>query len=297
MDASGNEVWTYTYAGSANGDDHIFTGIFGADCNYCPRIVSVFFPATGIRVVLRKFEVKAVSEGEDAQGQVTVKCRRSVDLDEAGLAALSTHFGDAVVTATRDVTSEDSVASACAVADDLGGLDVVVANAGRGTYSPVVDHGVDEWRAILDLCLTGVFLTIKHAAPVTHDGGSIITIASLNATQPSAGMSAYCAAKAGVVMLTKVAAMELGARRIRVNSIAPGLVETNATSGFFAAATGAAAAAFAGAFAPLSAAAVGAEAFAGASSPPVETLPSWRKRSGSYRSIPSAAVRSSSICA
>jgi NAD(P)-dependent dehydrogenase (short-subunit alcohol dehydrogenase family) len=173
---------------------------------------------------------RAITERFVADGASVV----AVDIDEAGLAALSTHFGDAVVTATCDVTSEDSVASACAVADDLGGLDVVVANAGRGTYSPVVDHGVDEWRAILDLCLTGVFLTIKHAAPVTHDGGSIITIASLNATQPSAGMSAYCAAKAGVVMLTKVAAMELGARRIRVNSIAPGLVETNATSGFFA---------------------------------------------------------------
>lgn len=158
----------------------------------------------------------------------------AADIDDAGLAALADQHGDVVVPVHCDVTSEDSVSAACAVADDLGGLDVVVANAGRGAFATVVDHPLDEWKAILDLCLTGVFLTIKHAAPVTHDGGSIITIASLNATQPSAGMSAYCSAKAGVVMLTRVAAMELGARRIRVNSIAPGLVETNATAGFFA---------------------------------------------------------------
>lgn len=174
---------------------------------------------------------RAVTERFVADGASVV----AADIDQAGLAALAALHGDAVTTVHCDVTSEDSVAAACAEADDLGGLDIVVANAGRGTYSPVVDHSLDEWRAIVDLCLTGVFLTIKHAAPVTHNGGSIITVASLNATQPSAGMSAYCAAKAGVVMLTKVAAMELGARRIRVNAIAPGLVETNATAGFFAA--------------------------------------------------------------
>ncbi len=157
----------------------------------------------------------------------------AVDIDAAGLAALQREFADHVVTAECDVTSEASVAAVCATARDLGGLHVAVANAGRGAFSPIVDHPLEEWQAILDLCLTGVFLTVKHAAPVVHDGGSIITIASLNATQPSAGMSAYCAAKAGVVMLTKVAAMELGARGIRVNTIAPGLVETNATSAFF----------------------------------------------------------------
>jgi NAD(P)-dependent dehydrogenase (short-subunit alcohol dehydrogenase family) len=132
-----------------------------------------------------------------------------------------------------DVTSEASVAAVAERATALGGLHVAVANAGRGAFAPIVDHPLEEWKAIIDLCLTGVFLTVKHSGRVMVDGGSIITIASLNAIQPSEGMSAYCTAKAGVVMLTKVAAMELGARRIRVNSIAPGLVQTNATSGFF----------------------------------------------------------------
>ena len=108
-----------------------------------------------------------------------------------------------------------------------------MANAGRGAFAPIVDHPLEEWRSIIDLCLTGVFLTVQLAARVMVNGGSIITISSLNATQPSAGMSAYCAAKAGVVMLTQVAAMELGARDIRVNTIAPGLVQTHATSAFW----------------------------------------------------------------
>jgi len=157
----------------------------------------------------------------------------AADIDTAGLQRLAGDLGDRVVTAHCDVTDEVSVADTMAMATDLGGLHVAVANAGRGTFSPIVDHPLDEWKSIIDLCLTGVFVTVKHAAGAMHDGGSIITIASLNATQPSAGMSAYCAAKAGVVMLTRVAAMELGARRIRVNTIAPGLVETNATSAFF----------------------------------------------------------------
>jgi NAD(P)-dependent dehydrogenase (short-subunit alcohol dehydrogenase family) len=157
----------------------------------------------------------------------------ATDIDLDGLTAVADQLGDAVVTTPCDVTSEDSVAAACEVARSLGGLDVVVANAGRGAFSPIVDHSLGEWQSIMDLCLTGVFLTLKHGALVIHDGGSIITIASLNATQPSAGMSAYCTAKAGVVMLTRVAAMELGGRGIRVNAIAPGLVQTNATGAFF----------------------------------------------------------------
>lgn len=157
----------------------------------------------------------------------------ATDIDTDGLDRLAAELGDSVRTAHCDVTSEESVAAACTRAGELGGLHVAVANAGRGTYAPITEHALEEWRAILDLCVTGVFLTIKHSAPVMHDGGSIITIASLNATQPSAGMSAYCTAKAGVVMLTQVAAMELGARGIRVNAIAPGLVETAATGAFF----------------------------------------------------------------
>ena len=158
------------------------------------------------------------------------------DLDDARLALLRDEFGPCVHTIVCDVTDEAQVERLCqGGVEEFGPLDIAVANAGRGGYGLIVDSDVTEFRAILDLCVTGVMLTIKHAARTMNAGGSIITVASLNGTQPSAGMSAYCAAKAGVMMLTQVAAMELGERGIRVNSIAPGLIQTPATGGFFGA--------------------------------------------------------------
>jgi NAD(P)-dependent dehydrogenase (short-subunit alcohol dehydrogenase family) len=172
---------------------------------------------------------RAITERFVADGMSVL----AVDIDDAKLATLAGEHPDRVVVAHCDVTDESSLAEVCRQAAELGGLDVAVANAGKGGYSPIVDHPLDDWRSVIDLCLTGVFLTVKHTAAVMHDGGSIITIASLNATQPAEGMSAYCAAKAGVAMFTKVAAMELGHRHIRVNGIAPGLVETGLSGAFW----------------------------------------------------------------
>lgn len=86
---------------------------------------------------------------------------------------------------------------------------------------------------MLDTNLTGPFLTIKHAARRMGAGGSIVVTASLNAVQPGVGMSAYCSTKAGVAMLTQVAALELGPAGIRVNAVGPGLVRTPLTEGIF----------------------------------------------------------------
>ena len=159
----------------------------------------------------------------------------ATDIDAPGLGRLRELDPARVHVVTADVTDEASMTDAVASGvRAFGGIDVVVANAGAGTYGLIRDHDVADWKRIIDLCLTGVFVTVKHAAANMNDGGSLITIASLNAIQPSKGMAAYCAAKAGVAMLTRVAAMELGERGIRANTIAPGLVRTNATSGFFA---------------------------------------------------------------
>lgn len=186
------------------------------------RVALVTGAGSGIgRAIARRF----VAEG----AQVVL-----ADIAVDRLRALADELGDAVVAASCDVTDEDQVAGVCALAvERFGGLDIAVANAGRGAYGLITDHDLAEWRSIMELCVTGVFLTIKHAAQHLRDGGSIITVASLNAVQPSAGMSAYCTAKAGVAMLTKVAAMELGSRGIRVNAIAPGLIDTDATAAFF----------------------------------------------------------------
>lgn len=152
------------------------------------------------------------------------------DINEAAAREVASGL-DGAAALGCDVTDEASVEAAFAAAGDL---DIVVANAGAGGFAPLLDHPLDEWRRIVDLCQTGVFLTLKHGGrALVGRGGSIICVSSLNATQPAAGMAAYCAAKAAVAMLAQVAAMELGDAGIRVNTIAPGLIETKATSLFF----------------------------------------------------------------
>ncbi|MBL7493216.1 SDR family oxidoreductase [Frankia sp. AgB1.9] len=187
------------------------------------RVALVTGAAGGIGgAVVRRF----VAEGGKVVGG---------DIDEAGLAALGAELGPEVFAGARcDVTVEDDVAALVALATErFGGLDVVVANAGVGTLGEIADHDFRAWRRVVDLCLNGAFLTIKHGGRALRDagrGGSIVTVASLNAVQPGRGLGAYCAAKAGAVALTEVAALELGRHGIRVNAVAPGLVRTSMTT-------------------------------------------------------------------
>ena len=132
--------------------------------------------------------------------------------------------------ASVDVTDEASVAAMLdGVLAEHGRLDIVVNSAGISTLGNIVDLSLEEWHRVVEVCLTGAFLVMKHAGQRLTDGGTIITLSSLNGRQPGAGMAPYCASKAGVSMLTEVAALELGHRGIRVNAIAPGLVETPLT--------------------------------------------------------------------
>lgn len=129
-----------------------------------------------------------------------------------------------------DVTDESSVAATLdGVVADHGRLDLVVNSAGVSTLGNVVDLDVAEWRRVVDVCLNGAFIVMKHAGQRLSAGGSIISLSSLNARQPGGGLAPYCAAKAGLSMLTQVAALELAPRGIRVNAIAPGLVVTPLT--------------------------------------------------------------------
>lgn len=129
-----------------------------------------------------------------------------------------------------DVTSEPSVSALLdRVVADHGRVDVVVNSAGVSTLMAVADHDVAEFRRVVDVNLTGGLVVLKHAARVLGPGGSITSLTSLNARQPGSGMAAYCSAKAGLAMLTEVAALELGPRGIRVNAVSPGLVVTPLT--------------------------------------------------------------------
>ncbi|WP_121256111.1 SDR family NAD(P)-dependent oxidoreductase [Nocardioides ferulae] len=177
--------------------------------------------------------VAVVVGGASGIGAATVAALRDdgctvvvADLESALGEAAGDRDGVAV-----DVTDEASVEALFAgVLEREGRLDVVVNSAGVSTLAQVVDHPVDEFRRVLDVCLTGAFCVIKHAAQRMTAGGVVISLASLNARQPGAGMAAYCSAKAGLAMLTEVAALELGPRGIRVNAIAPGLVITPLTA-------------------------------------------------------------------
>ncbi|HEX4490065.1 MAG TPA: glucose 1-dehydrogenase [Acidimicrobiia bacterium] len=129
-----------------------------------------------------------------------------------------------------DVTKEDDVARAVqAASETTGSLDILFACAGGSLHlGPIVLSDVEAFRATLDLNITGTFLAIKHAAPVMArgNGGSIIGMSSIAGVATHKYMSAYCVGKAGIEMLVKVAADELGPSNIRVNAVQPGLVDT-----------------------------------------------------------------------
>jgi NAD(P)-dependent dehydrogenase (short-subunit alcohol dehydrogenase family) len=186
-------------------------------------------------------KVAVVTGGASGIGLATV--RRFVaegarvligDIDGDGAAAVAAELGEAVASRRCDVRVESEVEALCQEAQArFGGLQVAFANAGIGSFGPVVDVDVDDWRRVLEVNLVGPLLTVKHAARRMGAGGSIVLTASLNAVQPAIGMSAYCCAKAGLAMLAQVAALELGPRAIRVNAIGPGLVRTGLTDGMW----------------------------------------------------------------
>jgi NAD(P)-dependent dehydrogenase (short-subunit alcohol dehydrogenase family) len=123
------------------------------------------------------------------------------------------------------------VAEACSVAAGVGAFTMCVANAGFGSASPFHLTTLDDWNSVLGTNLTGAFLTMKHAVPhlAANGGGSIVAVSSIAAPLTHRFMSAYCVSKAGLEMLVKQVADELGASGVRANAVRPGLVPTDAT--------------------------------------------------------------------
>jgi 3alpha(or 20beta)-hydroxysteroid dehydrogenase len=137
--------------------------------------------------------------------------------------------------AVHDVRSEDSWRATMALAvDGLGGLDVLVNNAGVEVLRPIVDTSLEDWRRVQAVNVEGVFLGCKHAIGAMRPGGasgrggSIINLSSIAGLIGSPGLAAYCASKGAVRLLTKAVAVECGrfGYRVRVNSVHPGLIQT-----------------------------------------------------------------------
>jgi NAD(P)-dependent dehydrogenase (short-subunit alcohol dehydrogenase family) len=155
------------------------------------------------------------------------------DVNEKALEAVARELGERAIGRVTDVSHESQVEGALRAAREaFGSLDVVVNCAGFGAIAPLTELTDATWRSVQAVTLGGVFYGVKHGARQMLEqghGGVIINISSVNGRQPGEGQVAYCAAKAGVDMITRCGALELGGRGIRVVGIAPGLVETPLT--------------------------------------------------------------------
>lgn len=164
---------------------------------------------------------------------VTLMGRRPQKLEEARASLIATS-GAEVRIAAGDVCIEADVEAAVAIACRDGGLlDGCVAAAGTGTFGPLLDTALEQWNNVINTNLTGTMLTIKHAARaiVAAGGGAIVGVSSIAGVLTHRWMTAYCVSKAGLEMLVKNAADELGGAGVRVNAIRPGLVPTDLAAG------------------------------------------------------------------
>jgi NAD(P)-dependent dehydrogenase (short-subunit alcohol dehydrogenase family) len=145
-------------------------------------------------------------------------------------AAEASAAGQRCVFQRTDVSSEPDIEALVARAlKEFGRLDVMFNNAGiGGAVGPLESIAVDDWDRTQAVCLRGVFLGIKHSvAPMREQGGgAIVSTASIAGIDGYPNLHAYCAAKAGVVNLTRSAAIEFAAEKIRINCIAPGGIAT-----------------------------------------------------------------------
>jgi NAD(P)-dependent dehydrogenase (short-subunit alcohol dehydrogenase family) len=187
------------------------------------RVAIVTGGASGIG---RRTAELFASEG----AKVVIGDRNEALLDEVRNSIGDDRCASATVDVAKELDLERLVSFAC---EKFGRVDVAINSAGIGALGPVHELPAETWRAVLDTSLTGVFLALKHEARIMLElgtGGVIVNLASIYGRQPGEGMAAYCCAKAGVEMLTRVAALELGPRGVRVNAIAPGFVETPMTA-------------------------------------------------------------------
>jgi NAD(P)-dependent dehydrogenase (short-subunit alcohol dehydrogenase family) len=172
---------------------------------------------------------KGIAEAFALSGASVVVADRDITRAEAVANALQLGDGAAALPVEVDVRSHTLVEAMVERAVyELGGIDVLVNNAGVYPNSPVVEMHEEEWDAVFDTNVKGMFLVSRAVARRMIDrgqGGRIVNISSGAAESGRVGAAHYCASKAAVNMFTRVLALELAPHDIMVNAVGPGLVE------------------------------------------------------------------------
>lgn len=194
-----------------------------SDSRFAGKVAVVTGGASGIGLAIVR---RLVEEG----GRAVIG-----DINPESLDRVAAEFGDRVVPVPVDVRVEGEVeAMVHAAVKRFGRLDLGFNCAGLSVFGELADLSETDWNTVLDICLKGTFLALKHQARAMRaaGGGAIVNIASLNSHVPMFGGGAYACAKAGVEMLSRNAALELAPHKIRVNTVSPGLTDTPLTAGF-----------------------------------------------------------------
>ncbi|HBZ72879.1 MAG TPA: short chain dehydrogenase [Deltaproteobacteria bacterium] len=170
----------------------------------------------GFATARRCLEEGAIVMISDAHERRTLECAES-------LRALR---GASVPFRVCDVTREEQVRALVAAAiSEMGGIDVLVNNAGLGGFARIVEMSDEQWRKVLDVTLDGTFRMLRAVLPhmLARRSGAIVNNASVLGWRAQVGQAHYAAAKAGVMALTRCAAMEAAEAGVRVNAVAPSL--------------------------------------------------------------------------
>jgi len=176
--------------------------------------------ATAVALAAQGFDIGVTWFRDEGHGQATAQ-----EVRELGRRAEVRHLDLTRLPEAADVVDD--------LADALGGIDVLVNDAGTGHSTPLLDLDLGTWREVFATDLDGAFLCLQRAARrmvAAGRGGRIVNITSVHEHQPRVGAAAYCAAKGGLGLLTRVAALELAEHGITVNAVAPGEIATAMTA-------------------------------------------------------------------